>query len=114
MFGSMRLSTGQPTEALLVPDSAVQTDQARKIVMVVGPDGNLQPRPVVVGPLIEGLRVVRTGLAPKDRVVIAGAQLVMPGVKPKVQPGRILPQAVAAGAQPAPVPISGEATFAGR
>jgi RND family efflux transporter MFP subunit len=114
MFGNMRLSTAQATQALLVPDSAVQTDQARKIVMVAGKDGNLSPRPVTVGPLIGGLRVIRSGLSPADRVVIAGAQLVMPGVKPQLRPGKIAPQAIAAAPDTVPVPLSGEATFAGR
>jgi len=114
MFGNMRLSTAEATQALLVPDSAVQTDQARKIVMVAGKDGNLSPRAVTVGPLIDGLRVIRSGLSPVDRVVIAGSQLLMPGVKPQVRPGKIAPQAIAAAPDTVPVPLSGEATFSGR
>ena len=113
MFGNMRLSTGQAVPALLVPDSAVQTDQARKIVMVAARDGSLTPRPVTVGPLIEGLRVVRSGLATGDAVVISGAQLVMPGMKAKLRPGKIVPQSVAAAPETVPIPLSGEATFAG-
>ena len=114
MFGNMRLSTAQPIQTLLVPDSAVQTDQARKVVMVVGRDGNLAPRPVVTGPLIDSLRVVRSGLDPADRVVIAGSQLVLPGVKPQVKSGKIVPQAAPATSDTVSVPLSGEATFAGR
>ena len=115
MFGNMRLSTGQAAPALLVPDAAVQTDQARKIVMVAAKDGSLTPRPVTLGPLIDGLRVVRSGLTRADAVVISGAQLVMPGMKAKIRPGKIVPQAiVAAPPDSAPVPLSGEATFAGR
>jgi multidrug efflux system membrane fusion protein len=113
MFGNMRLSTGQAVPALLVPDSAVQTDQARKIVMVAARDGSLTPRPITVGPLIEGLRVVRSGLATGDAVVISGAQLVMPGMKAKLRPGKIVPQSVAAAPETVPIPLSGEATFAG-
>ena len=115
MFGNMRLSTGAAMNALLVPDSAVQTDQARKIVLVAGKDGNVTPRPVVTGPLIDGLRVIRSGLAPTDRVVISGMQMVMPGVKVQISPGKIAPQASAAAAPASlSVPLSGEATFAGR
>ena len=115
MFGNMRLSTGAAMNALLVPDSAVQTDQARKIVLVAGKDGNVTPRPVVTGPLIDGLRVIRSGLAPTDRVVISGMQMVMPGVKVQISPGKIAPQASAAAAPTSlSVPLSGEATFAGR
>ena len=114
MFGNMRLSTAEASQALLVPDSAVQVDQARKVVMVYGKDGNVTPHPVTVGPLIDGLRVVRSGLTPADRVVIAGTQMLMPGVKVQAKPGKIVPQAVAAAPQSVPVPLSGEATFAGR
>jgi RND family efflux transporter MFP subunit len=115
MFGNMRLSTGAAVNALLVPDSAVQTDQARKIVLVAGKDGSVTPRPVVTGPLIDGLRVIRSGLAPADRVVISGTQMVMPGVKVQILPGKIAPQPTAAGAPASlSVPLSGEATFAGR
>ena len=114
MFGNMRLSTGQATAALLVPDSAVQTDQARKIVMVAGKDGSLTPRPVTTGPLIDGLRVIRSGLTLGDKVVISGAQLVLPGMKAKLQPGRIVAQATHAAQETVPVPLSGEATFVGR
>jgi len=111
MFGNMRLSAGGTAQALLIPDSAVSTDQARKIVMTVGKDGTLQPKPVTVGPVVDGLRIVRSGLTPQDRVVLAGAQVVPPGGKVQVKPGKIEPQAVAT----APVvsaPVTGEATFA--
>jgi RND family efflux transporter MFP subunit len=114
MFGNMRLSTGGAAPALLIPDSAIQTDQARKIVLVAGKGGDVAPRPVTTGPLIDGLRVIRSGLAPTDRVVISGTQMVMPGVKVRVRPGKIAPQAVAAAPDTVPVPLSGEATFAGR
>jgi hypothetical protein len=114
MFGNMLLSTGQPVQAMLVPDAALSTDQARKIVMVANKDGSLTPHPVTTGPVVDGLRVIRTGLAPTDRVVIAGAQLVLPGMKAKLQPGRIIAQATPAAPDVVPVPLSGEATFVGR
>jgi len=114
MFGNMRLSTGQAASALLVPDAAVQTDQARKVVLVADKAGNVTPHPVVTGPLIDGLRVIRSGLAPTDRVVISGTQMVMPGVKVQIRQGKITPQAVAAAPGTVSVPLSGEATFAGR
>ena len=113
MFGNMRLSTGQPTQALLVPDSAVQTDQARKVVLVVARDGGVTPHPVIVGPLVDGLRIVRSGLTPADRVVISGSQMAMPGLKVQVRPGKIEPQSIAKAPETVSVPLSGEATFAG-
>jgi RND family efflux transporter MFP subunit len=113
MFGNMRLATSGTAPALLVPDAAVQTDQARKVVLVVAADGSVAPRPVVLGPVIDGLRVVRSGIGTGDRVVIAGGQLAMPGVKVKVRPGVIQPLAAQAAA-PRPMPLTGEATFSGR
>ncbi len=91
MFGRMRLSAGVETQALLVPDAAVRTDQARKVVFVVGQDGTVVAKPVEPGPLVAGLRSIRSGLTPSDRVVIQGIQFVMPGAKVKARPGKIAP-----------------------
>jgi RND family efflux transporter MFP subunit len=113
MFGNMRLSSGGTTAALLVPDAAVQTDQARKVVLVAGKDGSVTPRPVVLGPVVDGLRVIRSGLTTADRVVIAGGQLVLPGAKVQIRPGKIEPVPTSAAAAPAPTPLNGEATFVG-
>jgi multidrug efflux system membrane fusion protein len=86
MFGSMRLSSGRTVAALLVPDSAVLTDQAGKIVMTIGKNGQPAPMPVVVGPVIDGLRVIKSGLSPSAKVVIRGQQRMMPGmpIQPKL------------------------------
>ena len=62
MFGNMRLADGGTTPALLVPDAAVRTDQARKIVLVVGKDDTVAAKPVETGPLVGNLRVIRSGL----------------------------------------------------
>jgi RND family efflux transporter MFP subunit len=113
MFGNMRLASRGTASALLVPDAAVQTDQARKVVPVVGPDGSVTPRPVVLGPVVDGLRVVRSGLDAKDRVVISGGQLAMPGTKVQVRRGVIEPLAAPPDA-PQRTTLTGEATFAGR
>jgi RND family efflux transporter MFP subunit len=110
MFGNMRLSSGAKTNALLVPDTAVQTDQARKTLLVVGSDGNVAVNEIKLGPVIDGLRVVRSGLKPTDRVVIVGTQMAMPGTKVDPRPGRIV--AEAAQATPTPTSLPGEATFA--
>lgn len=112
MFGNMRLSAGGTSTALMVPDAAISTDQARKLVMVVGPDGTLQPRPVEVGPVVNGLRVIRSGLTRQDRVVIAGAQLIQqPGIKPQIRQGKVEPLK-AAETPVISAPVTGEATFA--
>ncbi|HWU92576.1 MAG TPA: efflux RND transporter periplasmic adaptor subunit, partial [Sphingomicrobium sp.] len=112
MFGNMRLSSSGTEPALLVPDSAVQADQARKIVLVVARDGSVTPKPVVLGPVVDGLRVIRSGLATSDRVIISGTQLAMPGTKVQVRAGTIAPVATAAAPDSAPIPVSGEATLA--
>jgi RND family efflux transporter MFP subunit len=113
MFGNMRLASGGTVKALLVPDAAVQTDQARKIVLVVGKDGTVAARPVAVGALVDGLRVIRSGLTPVDRVVISGTQLAAPGAKVQVRPGQVTPQRIA-DAPAIGTPPPDQATFAAR
>jgi RND family efflux transporter MFP subunit len=112
MFGNMRLAAGGAHQALLVPDAAVVTDQARKIVYVVkGKDGTVEARPVEAGALIDGLRVIRSGLQPQDRVVISGVQYAATAPKVQTIAGRI---EVAAAAAPTPAlsaPIASQATF---
>ncbi|RZF64057.1 efflux RND transporter periplasmic adaptor subunit [Sphingomonas populi] len=110
MFGNMRLANGGTTRALLVPDAAVQTDQARKIVLTVDKQDQVTAKPVVLGPVVNGLRVVRSGLAPTDRVVITGVQMAIPGTKVAPHLGKIAPEAQAAAA-PVTAPLAGEATF---
>lgn len=112
MFGNMRLSTGQTTRALLIPAAAVQTDQARKIVYVVGKDGMVAAKPVELGPEVDGLSVIRAGLAPTDRVVIAGYQFARPGEKAVTKPGKIAAVAPKQGAAAAAEPVSAQVTFA--
>ena len=80
-FGRVRLIASAPYEALLVPDSAIATDQARKIVFVVKDDNTVEAKPVTLGPLDEGLRVVREGLKAEDRVVVDGLQRARVGAK---------------------------------
>jgi RND family efflux transporter MFP subunit len=110
LFGNMRLAGGGKVRAMLVPDAAVQTDQTRKVVMVVGADGVVVAKPVEPGPLVDGLRVVRGGLAPGDAVVVSNWTAAVPGTKVKVRPGRIAPQAAVAGADPA-APTAAQATL---
>jgi RND family efflux transporter MFP subunit len=94
VFGRVQLYGGE-YDALLIPDSAVLSDQARKIVYVVGSDNVVQIRPVTLGPLIDGLRVVRDGLKPDDNVVLDGLAnpTVRPGAKIAPQKGNIVAKA---------------------
>jgi RND family efflux transporter MFP subunit len=80
-FGRVRLIASSPYEALLLPDSAIATDQSRKIVFVVKDDDTVEARPVTLGPLDAGLRVIREGLKPEDRVIVDGLQRARVGAK---------------------------------
>jgi multidrug efflux system membrane fusion protein len=96
-FARVRLIVGAPMQALLVPDAAVLPDQAQHIVMTVGPDGTVVPKQVEVGDVRGGLRVIRSGLSPNDRVIIDGIPHATPGAKVVPQNGTIR-YAAAAGA----------------
>jgi multidrug efflux system membrane fusion protein len=80
-FGRVRLIGSAPYEALLLPDTAIATDQSRKIVFVVKDDNTVEARTVELGPLDQGLRVIRTGLKPEDRVIVDGIQRARVGAK---------------------------------
>jgi RND family efflux transporter MFP subunit len=90
-FGRVRLIGSSPYEALLVPDSAVATDQSRKIVFVVKDDDTVEARAVTLGPLDDGLRVVREGLKPEDRVIVDGLQRARVGAKVSPHPAQAAP-----------------------
>ena len=89
-FGRVRLIGSSPYEALLLPDTAIATDQSRKIVFVVKDDNTVEARAVKLGPLDEGLRVVREGLKAEDRVIVDGIQRARVGAKvtPQTRAGR--------------------------
>src|SRR5215510_519949 len=80
-FGRVRLIGSAPYEALLIPDTAIATDQSRKIVFVVKDDDTVEARTVTLGPLEDGLRVIRTGLNGEDRVIVDGIQRARVGAK---------------------------------
>jgi RND family efflux transporter MFP subunit len=87
-FGRLRLFGGEH-EALLVPDAAIASDQSRKIVFTVADDGTVGTKLIELGPIVDGLRVIRTGLAAADRIVIDGIQRARPGQKVKPEDGKI-------------------------
>jgi RND family efflux transporter MFP subunit len=88
-FARVRAAASEPHQALLVPDSAVVQDQSRKLLMVVREDDTVEPRVVQLGPLSDGLRVIRSGIAATDRVVINGTLRARPGAKVAPHPGKI-------------------------
>ncbi len=80
MFARLKVGAGEAGPAVLIDDRAVGTDQSRKFVFVVGADGNVAYREVKLGPIVDGLRVVRDGLAAGEQIVVNGLQRVRPGV----------------------------------
>jgi len=90
MFARVKLVGSGKYDALLINDSAVGTDQSVKFVLRVGAENKIEYAPVKLGPLIDGLRVVREGLKPEDVIVVKGLQQVRPGMP-------VTPQLVAMG-----------------
>jgi multidrug efflux system membrane fusion protein len=88
-FARLRLVVGAPVQALLVPDAAVLPDQSQHIVMTVAPDSTVVAKPVEIGDLRDGLRVIRSGLTPNDQVIIDGIPQAAPRVKVAPQDGTI-------------------------
>jgi RND family efflux transporter MFP subunit len=90
MFARVKLIGSGQYDALLINDSAVGTDQSVKFVLRVGADNKIEYTPVKLGPLVDGLRVVREGLKANDVIVVKGLQQVRPGMP-------VTPQLVAMG-----------------
>ena len=88
-FARLRVATGEPAMALLVPAAAIVPDQSRQMVMTVAEDGTVVPKPVETGELHDGLRVIRSGIAPTDLVIIDGLVRARPGAKVTPVTGRI-------------------------
>ena len=80
-------------------------------MLVVGKDGLVAARPVELGPLLQGLRVIRSGLAPSDSLIIQGIQAGAPGSKVTLRQGVIAAGAWASEATAAPRPIAAQATI---
>lgn len=95
MFGRIQIATSAPAEALLVPDTAIGTEQVRKFVYSVGSDNVANPKYVTLGPVVDGMRVISAGISADDVVVVNGLMRIRPGVK-------VEPQQATADAAPAP------------
>jgi RND family efflux transporter MFP subunit len=87
LFARIKLLGSAQHEAVLIQDSAVGTDQTERFVLVVGSDNKVSLRPVKLGPIVDGLRVVAEGLAPGETIVVNGLQRVRPGAQ--VSPQRV-------------------------
>jgi RND family efflux transporter MFP subunit len=88
-FARVRLAVAPPAPVLLVPDASVLPDQSEHIVLTVGPDNVVTPKQVQVGDLRGGLRVIRAGLTPSDKVIVDGIPAARPGSKVSPEAGLI-------------------------
>ncbi len=92
-FARLRLVVAPAAAALLVPDGVVIPDQDQHLVLTVGADGTVSAKQVVLGDIHDGLRVIRTGLEPDDRVIVEGLPFAAPGGKVATKDGTIRPVA---------------------
>jgi RND family efflux transporter MFP subunit len=86
MFGRVQIAASKPYDALMVPETAVLSDQSRKILLTVGPDNTVVPKIVTLGPVQDGMRVIASGIAADDTVIVNGLLRARPGMKVTPQP----------------------------
>jgi multidrug efflux system membrane fusion protein len=79
LFARVQIGGGDERKEMLITDRAVGTDQSHKFVFVVDQHGKAEYREVKLGPIVDGLRVVREGLKPDEKIVVNGLQRVKPG-----------------------------------
>jgi multidrug efflux system membrane fusion protein len=87
LFARVKLGdAAQPRKAVLVADRAIGTDQSKRYVLVVGEGNKAMYREVKIGRLVDGLRVIESGLKPGEVIVVNGLQRVRPGAPVTPQP----------------------------
>jgi multidrug efflux system membrane fusion protein len=88
MFARVQVPGSAPYTALVIPDTAIGSEQARKFVYVVRPDNSVAQKYVELGQLSEGDRVIKSGVEPTDSVIVEGLMRARPGIKvtPQVSP----------------------------
>lgn len=102
LFARVRLVGSDRRPATLIQDQAVGTDQDRKFVLVLKPDSSVEYRPITLGRMVEGLRIVSSGLEPGEAVVINGLMRVRPGMKVIAQHATMTPDSATLAAAAAP------------
>ncbi|MDA8563688.1 efflux RND transporter periplasmic adaptor subunit [Mariniblastus sp.] len=90
MFAKVRLPGSERYDATLIPDSAVGVDQTEQFVVVVNKDNTTQRQQVELGPIVHGLRVVRSGIEGNENIVIQGLQRIRPGITVDPSEGKIV------------------------
>lgn len=80
LFARLRLPTAAQAPTLLVEETAIGTDQAQKFVLTLSSSNTAAYRPVKLGPLVDGLRVVREGLQPGEKIIVNGLARIRPGM----------------------------------
>jgi membrane fusion protein, multidrug efflux system len=95
MFARVQLAGSAPYEALLIPDAAVGTEQARKYVLVVGPDNMVSQKYVTLGQIDDDLRVIKSGINADDHIIVNGLMRARPGAKVNPQQQGAAPSAAA-------------------
>ncbi|RYD38289.1 MAG: efflux RND transporter periplasmic adaptor subunit [Verrucomicrobiaceae bacterium] len=98
-FARVRIPGSGEYEALLIRDEAIGSDQGRPFVYVIGGDGKAEYRPVETGPMQEGLRIVKAGLKPTDKIAINGVMALRNGTATRPEEGRMALPAAPAPAQ---------------
>ncbi|MEO0410265.1 MAG: efflux RND transporter periplasmic adaptor subunit [Pseudomonadota bacterium] len=99
MFGRLRLRGRSDVSALLLPDAAIGTDQTSRYVMVVNAENIAQPKRIEIGQMYKGLRIVRSGLEPGDKVIVNGLLRARPGSKVTPKPVEVSYPQMPAGPQ---------------
>src|SRR5688572_30193037 len=85
-FARLRVPGSGKYPALLLPDRALGADQSQKFVYVVNAEKKVEFRPVKIGPIIDGLRVVTGGVKPGEQVIVEGLIRVRPGIVVEAMP----------------------------
>ena len=81
LFGIVSMPATKSFEGVMIPDEAVAANQDKRIVYLLGPDNAIQQRDVVLGPKVDGYRVIQSGLKGDELVVVNGTSRVRPGAK---------------------------------
>ncbi len=94
MFARIQVPASSPYQALLIPDAAIGTEQARKFVIVVDAENTARQKYVTLGQVVDGLRVIADGLTAEDSVVVDGLMRARPGQKvtPEAAPSAPAPK----------------------